>query len=795
MISHPISTYRIQVSPTVPLARATAQLDYLANLGADWVYLSPILTSEVGSDHGYDVTDHSSVDPQRGGPEALQHLSDGAHQRGMGVLIDIVPNHIGVATPAQALWWWDLLREGRDSRYAEAFDIDWEFGGGRVRLPILGDGPDELNELTVIDGELRYYDHRLPLAEGTEHGTPQEVHDRQHYELVNWRRADAELNYRRFFAVSTLAAIRVEVPAVFSESHAEILRWLSSGLADGLRVDHPDGLLDPARYLDELAAATGGAYVLVEKILEGDEPLPADWKCAGTTGYDALAAIDRVFVDPAGEEKLTTLDAQLRGASIEWQDLIHRTKRGICDGILRSEVLRLTRLALVENPSIPAADDAIAELLTCFPVYRSYLATIPAGDQAREVVDNARDGAVMQEALDTAVSRRPDLAVSLEQLAHLLRQPELEISRRFQQTSGMVMAKGVEDTAFYQFTRLTSLNEVGADPSEFSVSVAHFHHLQEVRLNTWPHSMITTSTHDTKRSEDVRARLAVLAELPDRWVEAVHSWQRSLAAFDLLQADGPLVNMLWQATVGAWPISRDRLHAYGEKASREAGNSTNWWHPNAELETQLHSMIDAIYDDLPIRKSFEDVVHEIVRPGWSNSLSTKLIALTIPGMPDVYQGTELWDYSLVDPDNRRPVDYAERRRLLSKLDDDFLPDIDDTGAAKLLVTSRALRLRRDSPELFTGYQPLSAQGEAADHLIAFDRGGAITVATRLPVGLAGRGGWGNTTLPVSGSGYTNVLTQEFIDTSRTGSISLGSLLSRYPVALLVPAEGSNENAA
>ncbi len=795
MIATPISTYRLQISPTFPLDRATAQLDYLTNLGADWVYLSPILTSEIGSDHGYDVTDHSSVDPQRGGPEALQHLSDAAHQRGLGVLVDIVPNHIGVASPTQALWWWDLLLNGQASRYAEAFDVDWDFGAGRVRVPILGDGEDELAALEVVDGELRYYDHRLPISVGTNHGTPQQIHDRQHYELVSWRRADAELNYRRFFAVSTLAGVRVEVPAVFAESHAEILRWIKSDLADGLRVDHPDGLFDPAQYLDELAAATGGAYVLVEKILEGDEPLPEDWKTAGTTGYDALAAIDRVLVDPAGEPVLTALDAQLRGSAVDWHDMIHGTKRSIADGILRSEVLRLARLAKLQDPEIAEPDDALAELLATFPVYRSYLATVPAGDEPRKVTDTARDGAVLQLALDKALSYRPQLAESLQRIATLLRRPELEISRRFQQTSGMVMAKGVEDTAFYRFTRLTSLNEVGADPNEFSVPVAHFHQLQQQRLAQWPHSMITTSTHDTKRSEDVRARLSVLAEIPQVWADAVRGWQQQLSKFDLVQADGPLANMLWQATVGAWPISRARLHAYTEKASREAGNSTNWWNPNTELEDQLHAMIDAIFDDLTIRKSFEDVVHTIAQPGWSNSLSTKLIALTIPGMPDVYQGSELWDYSLVDPDNRRPVDYDLRRRLLSKLDDGFLPEIDETGAVKLLATSRALRLRRDHPELFTAYEPVYAVGEAADHLIAFDRGGAITVATRLPVGLAHRGGWAETRLPLPAGGYTNLLTNEFIDTSQTHDVALVELLSRYPIALLVPAEGSSDNAA
>ncbi|AZI57958.1 malto-oligosyltrehalose synthase [Nakamurella antarctica] len=786
----PKSTYRLQISPRFTLQHAADHVDYLSNLGADWAYLSPVLQSERGSDHGYDVTDHSLTDEQRGGPEGLKVLSDTAHQHAMGVLVDIVPNHVGVASPAQSKWWWDLLLRGQESAYALAFDVDWDFGNGRVRVPILGDGPDELAALTISDGLLHYYDHVLPIAEGTGSGTAQQVHERQHYELVSWRRADAELNYRRFFAVSTLAGIRVEVPAVFAESHAEILRWVHSELADGLRIDHPDGLYDPAAYLDELAAATGGMYVLVEKILEGEEPLPTDWKCAGTTGYDVLALIDRVFVDEAGEAELTRVDRELRGAEADWKTLIHQTKRGIADGILRSEVVRLARLVQAHSPSIADPADALAELLTCFPVYRSYL-TQPAGSGAprRKTADAARDGADLQCALDLALLYRPDIADALHAVASLLADPTLEVSRRFQQTSGMVMAKGVEDTAFYQFTRLTSLTEVGADPDEFSIDVADFHRRQANRHAEWPASMVTLSTHDTKRSEDVRARLNVLAEIPEQWSAAVSTWRQQLADFDLVMADGPLVNLLWQAVVGAWPISRERMHAYAEKASREAGNSTNWWHPNEAFEDQMHGMLDAIFDDLAVRRTFEEVVEKLTAPGWSNSLAAKLVSITGPGVPDVYQGTELWDYSLVDPDNRRLVDYDQRRALLAKINDGFVPAVDQSGAAKMLVTASALRLRRDSPELFNSYQPLYASGSAAKHVLAFDRGGAVTVATRLPVGLQGAGGWHESVLALpEADGYLDVLTNRFF-TAGVVPVPLSDLLAQYPVALLIPAEG------
>lgn len=767
----PVSTYRLQMRSGFPLQSAAEQVDYLHDLGADWVYLSPLLKAEDGSDHGYDVTDHSQIDPARGGAAGLSALSAAARKRGMGVLVDIVPNHVGVATPEQSLWWWDVLKQGRASRYAEAFDIDWDFGAGKLRIPVLGDGDEELAKLALRDSVLCYYENRFPVAPGTY--TPGDdavtVHSRQHYELVNWRRADYDLNYRRFFAVNTLAGIRVEVPWVFQESHAEIVRWVTDGLVDGLRVDHPDGLIDPGGYLAALAAATGGAYVLVEKILEGPETMPPDWRTAGTTGYDALADIDRVLVDPAGEQPLTELDTELRGgAAQDWADLIRDTKRAVADGILRSEVLRLDRTAASAVAAAdPAVSDAIAELLACFPVYRSYL---PFGREH------------LAEAADTAKRRRPELADTIEQLLPILSDPEHPAAKRFQQTSGMVMAKGVEDTAFYRYTRLTSLAEVGADPAEFAVSVAELHTRQQRRQDALPASMTTLSTHDTKRGEDVRARISVLAELPELWAESLATLRRIAPL-----GDGPLENLLWQAILGAWPASRERLHAYAEKAAREAGNSTTWTAPNEAFEQRMHALVDAAFDNAEASALITRLVDTVAGPGWSNSLSAKLIQLTAPGVPDVYQGSELWETSLVDPDNRREVDFVERRRLLADIDAGARPPVDASGAAKLLVTSRALRLRRDRPELFTGYTPLVATGARAGHVVAFDRGGAITVATRLPVGLASAGGWGDTAIAVGSAPVVDLLTGRRY---QGGDLHLRDLLRDYPVALLAEEGGA-----
>lgn len=762
----PTSTYRLQIRNEFDLHEAAALVPYLHDLGVDWVYLSPILTAEEGSDHGYDMTDPSAVDPVRGGPDGLAALSEAARAAGMGVLVDIVPNHMGVQTPADNAWWWQLLQEGRGSRMAEAFDVDWDEGGGRIRIPVLGDGEDELDRLSLVDGELRYYDNRFPLAEGSAHpgDSPAEVHARQHYELVNWRRADSELNYRRFFGVNTLAGLRVEVPWVFEESHAEVKRWFDDGLVDGLRIDHPDGLADPEGYLRDLRSLTGGAYVLVEKILEPGETLPVEWDTAGTTGYDALAEVDRLFTDPDGEHALTG------SVPVDpFHEMIHHTKRGIADGILRSEVLRLARLVPTDaGLDADVAADAIAELLTCFPVYRSYL---PGG--AQYLADAVRDARI----------RRPDLTDAISTL-HPLLNPFLdgaeelsELPRRFQQTSGMVMAKGVEDTAFYRYSRLVSLNEVGADPSIFSIEPLELHRRLLERETANPLAMTTLSTHDTKRSEDTRARISVLSELAENWVGILGRLEE-LAPI----GDATFAPLLWQSLIGAWPLSRERAHAYAEKASREADLSTHWTAPDEAFERGMHAAVDAAFDDAAVAALITETVERIRDAGWSTSLAQKLLQLTMPGVPDVYQGTEFWDTSLVDPDNRREVDYEARRKVLTDIDFGALPEVGPGAEAKLLVVSRALKLRRDRPELFTGYTAVTASGAAAGHVFAFDRGGAITLVTRLPYGLARRGGWEGTTLELPAGTYTCALTGATVS---GGTVLAAEIFATFPAALLV----------
>ncbi len=775
MTAVPSSTYRLQITADFDLDAARDLLPYLDDLGVGWLYLSPLLEAHPGSAHGYDVVDPTRLDPARGGQDALARLSAEVHRRGMGILVDIVPNHVGVESPATNGWWWDVLRQGRESRYAHFFDVDWAAGRGRLLIPVVGDddlaGPSEedgpVGNLRIVDGMLGYHEHRFPLAPGSDEGIedPQVVHDRQHYRLVSWRAADQRLNYRRFFAVNTLAGVRVEDRDVFEATHVEIGRWFREGLVDGLRVDHPDGLRHPAAYLDDLADLTDTAWVVVEKILEPGEELPERWRTAGTTGYDVLALIDRVLVDPAGEAALGELDDRLRGGVPAWSELVRDNKRHVARTILNAEARRIAR-ELARELDVDAdeswraeTEEALIELLAAFPVYRSYL---PDGQDD------------LTAAADAVRRDRSDLGTVVDRVLPLLVDRMRAPALRFQQTSGMVMAKGVEDRAFYRWSRLTSLNEVGADPDDFAVAPDDFHAAMAHRQEHWPTAMTTLSTHDTKRGEDTRARISVLAEDPGWWAATVDALLAAAPA-----PDAGFANLLWQAAVGAWPISRERLRAYAEKAMREAGDRTSWTDPDPTYEKAVHAMVDAAYDDQGVRSIVEAAAERLAAPGWSNALSAKLLSLTVPGVPDVYQGSELWEQSLVDPDNRRSVDFGLRRTLLSEGGLPGRPShVDDQGAVKLHLVRTALRLRRDRPELFTSYAPVPATGSAAQHVLAFDRGGAVAVVTRLPLGLDATR-WGDTRLHLPDGRWRDLLTDRPADDDVSG------LLDALPVALLV----------
>jgi len=770
----PTSTYRLQLSKGTTFQDAVALVPYLDALGVGALYTSPILESGTGSDHGYDVVDPTRVSAERGGDAGRAALVAALRSAGLKIVVDIVPNHVGIDVARANPWWWDVLTNGRDSAYANWFDVDWD--AGPILLPILdADEEKALSGLGLSDDrrELRYYEHAFPVAAGTGAGTAQQVHERQHYRLVSWRRGAAELTYRRFFDVSTLAALRVEDPDVFEATHRELVRWVDAGEVDGVRVDHPDGLSDPGGYVRRLRAAIGPQrWLLVEKILGVGEELPASWPVHGTSGYEALREISGVFVDPDGAGLLTQLTAEHVGFKESAHAAEYAARREVAGTILAAEVRRIAGVCLAapvaDIPEMTLQDvrDAVAELLCGFPVYRSYL---PEG----------------RAALDTAVSaarvHRPDLAGTLAAIhAAMLADPHGELATRVQQTSGMVMAKGVEDTAFYRWNRLTALNEVGGDPARFGVSPTEFHAALAARAASWPGTMTTLSTHDTKRSEDVRARLAVLAEIPGEWADVMPRWA---AAHPL--PDRSLELLAWQSLVGAWPISVQRMAAYLGKAAKEAKLVTSHVHAVAEVDEAIAAWPAKVLADEPLRAEVEELVERIAGPGRSNSLGQKLLQLAGPGVPDVYQGTELFEYSLVDPDNRRPVDWAARRELLARIDDGRLPDVDAEGAAKLSVTASVLRTRRYRPEVFDGYRPLPAQGPAAEHAVAFRRSPAlVAVATRLPVGLARRGGWGDTVLPLpdAATDWYDVITGAPADGSAP---RLADLLARYPVALLV----------
>jgi (1->4)-alpha-D-glucan 1-alpha-D-glucosylmutase len=760
-VTAPASTYRVQLGPGLTFSGAAELVPYLRDLGAGAMYTSPVLAAAPGSTHGYDVVDPSTPSLALGGPDGFAHLAHQLRTAGLGLVVDIVPNHMGVADPAANPTWWDVLKLGQGSPYARFYDIDWDRPA--IMVPVLADAA-AVADLTVTDGQLAYHDLRFPLAPGTEGGTPQQVHERQHYRLTDWHRADSELNYRRFFEITTLAAVRVEDPVVFRATHETVLGWVADGRVTGLRVDHPDGLADPGAYMRRLAAAAPSAWLVVEKILGPDEKLPALWPVAGTVGYDALRLVSGLFVDTGGEPAVTAFAEEECGPQ-DLRQMEHDAKRWVADRILLAEVRRIARTAAEHSLPAEQIEPAVAELLACFPVYRSYLA-------------DGEDQALASAAVSAMDRVPPELIEALT--VQMTRDPDGELAERVQQTAAMVMAKGVEDTTFYRYNRFIALNEVGGDPGRFGVPPEEFHRRAQQAAHDHPRSMTALSTHDTKRSEDVRARLAVLSELPDEFAAAVRRWSARA------RLPEPTLNLLaWQSLVGAWPISEQRLAGYLEKASREAKIATSWTEPNPEFDAAVAAWPENVRTDAELAADVEAFVALVRDAGWSNALGQKLVQLAMPGVPDLYQGSELWDLSLVDPDNRRPVDFGRRRDLLARIDGGWLPELDDSGAAKLLIVTRALRLRRDRPDLFGGsYEPLPAQGPAAEHLFAFARGGGrlVAVATRLPVTLQRAGGWRGTILPTGPGPWTNVLTGQPVP---SGWVAAEDLLQRYPVALLV----------
>ena len=901
----PRATYRIQLTPAFTFDDAAGLAPYLQALGISHVYASPYLRAMPGSLHGYDVVDPRRVNPELGGEEGHARFSAVLGRHDLGQVLDIVPNHMAIGP--ENPWWWDVLENGPASRWAMAFDVDWDHPEPhlreRVLLPVLGDhygrvleagdlrlawdgqrftvryheqrfpvAPRSLDELlslaaerasspelafladafgalpasTVVEPALRERRHRdkvvledrvealaaaePSVAEAIEAAVAAtnadvEVLDRmlerQNYRLSWWRAARRDLGYRRFFDVTTLVGLRIEDPRVFAETQALILEWLASGVLDGLRIDHPDGLLDPEGFLRRLRWASPRAWIVVEKILEPGEELRRSWPVAGTSGYDFLRRANGLFVDPAGEGPLTELQAHVTGEDRPFADIARESKAAILDEVLGSELGRLTALLLDvlerlrrhRDHTRHDLHDALRALLVAFPVYRTYVRVEIADDGRRLTQVAPEDEAVVREAIEAAQALRPDLPPDLFDILGdllLLRRPgdelEEELALRFQQLTGPVMAKGLEDTAFYRDLRLLALNEVGGDPGTFGTSVSDFHEANRVAQERWPLGMLTTSTHDTKRSEDVRTRLAVLSEVPDAWASAVADWRRMGDPYRTdAGPDGHAEYLLYQTLVGAWPIEMDRLGPYMSKALREAKLRTTWTAPDAEYESAVFSFAESLLADEEFRTSLEGFVGTVLRPGRLNSLAQLLVKLTSPGVPDIYQGADLWDMSLVDPDNRRPLDIGLRQQILAGLAGDGGPSPEalaarldepaEPGSPKMAVLRAALAVRAREPDAFgpsATYEPLATGGAAADHVIGFVRTGRVaTIAPRLTVSL--EDGWSDTTVAMPAGRWRDELTgevHEVGDTPTSGHLLLADVLGRFPVALLVREGGS-----
>ncbi|MFF9454099.1 malto-oligosyltrehalose synthase [Streptomyces flaveolus] len=768
----PLATYRLQLQPEFPFGAAAAAVPYLASLGVTHLHLSPVLEAVPGSLHGYDVVDPERVREELGGEEGLRALARTAREHGLGLVVDIVPNHMAMS-PRHNRALWEVLREGPKSPYARWFDIDWQAQGGQVLLPVLGAPVGEVLDDLRADGDvLRYHDHVFPLREGTGDLPLPQLLDAQWYRPVWWRLARTELNYRRFFSISELIGVRVEDPEVFEATHATVLRLLREGVIDGLRVDHPDGLADPDGYLRRLHEASGGRWTVVEKILADGERLPAAWPVAGTTGYDALRHVDGLFTDPTGYGELL---GRYRGFAApqpdrggDWAATVRRAAYKVLTHELATETDRLTRVAhrlCVASPYAALRDrapwalrTALRELLVRLEVYRPYASVDAASVVTEEAAAEARRAfAVPEEAGAVDVVRDLVLGRFGDGPDHV------EFRTRFAQTASALRAKSVEDTAFYRYVPLLSATEVGGNPGSPAVSPELFHAYCARVQRDWPTTGTVVSTHDTKRSADVRAALAVLTECPERWADLL----AEVAGAGEGAPDGQLAWAAWQTVFGLGPADGDRVGQALLKHVREAGMYTSWTEQEPAYEEAVARFVAKGPCGAPGERvaAFRAGLEAHIR---ANVLGTALTHLTMPGVPDLYQGTEGEYRALVDPDNRRPVDYPPAG-----------------PGDKDAVTRAALAVRARRPDAFGGtatYEALPADGPAAAHCVAFVRSGQVlTAVTRLSLRLAESGGWRGTTLALPPGRWADALCpgREF-----EGHVRVEELFADLPVALL-----------
>ncbi|WP_445192890.1 malto-oligosyltrehalose synthase [Sphingomonas sp. Tas61C01] len=749
----PRATYRLQFNRDFTFDDALKIVPYLDALGISHVYASPITVARSGSTHGYDVVDPTRIDPALGGEPGFRRLVAALRKRGMGAIIDIVPNHMGVAG-GENRWWNDVLANGRDSDFADFFDIDWR---RPIVLPVLGGPRDEViaaGDLVVAEGDcglevVAYGEHRFPVRPEDSEPPRDEAAlrallDRQHYRLASWRTANDELNWRRFFTINELAGLRIEDRRVFDATHALVLRLYGEGLIDGVRVDHVDGLADPAGYCRTLRARldatdrpadapAGPAYLVVEKILGPGEPLARDWRIDGTSGYDFMEDVAALLHDPAGEAALTANWAALSGRSAHFADeeLLARQQlldwqfAGQLDGCVEAFTALLTEGQVVTRAMLRRA---IERLLWVFPVYRTYGLgdTAPAADEA--ICDWVRE----RVAPHVPPGEGGVIDLVLGWLGGAGGVAAAEAVRRFQQLSAPIAAKSVEDTGFYRYGRLLSRTDVGFDAERWSISVDAFAAAMTDRAEHWPHAMLATATHDHKRGEDVRARLAVLSERAADWIALATALDAGVADHGVDAADR---YMLWQTLVGSWPGEAPdsgylaRIHAWQEKALREAKLRSSWEAPDERYEAAYKALAAHVLADGAVeRAAIARFVHVIASRAMANSLVQVALRYTLPGVPDLYQGTEGVDLSLVDPDNRRAVDYDARAATLA-----------DGSDPKQALIASLLALRRAQPRLFSegGFVRAAVSGPAADRVLAFSR---VLDGIRLDVAVALRGG-------------------------------------------------------
>ncbi|GBQ62385.1 1,4-alpha-D-glucan 1-alpha-D-glucosylmutase [Ameyamaea chiangmaiensis NBRC 103196] len=840
------ATARLQFHAGFTLDDACAIVPYLASLGISHLYASPLLAARPGSTHGYDTIDYQRINPELGGEDALRRLVDRLHAHGLGLIVDIVPNHMAADT--RNPWWADVLRHGPDSAHAACFDIDWapeeKTLSNRVLLPVLGTPYGEAldsGELELVERDghyhIRYYDDLFPVDPGTDPRSflgpdAQPLHallERQSYRLAFWRTAADIINWRRFFDITGLVGTGTERPDVFDAIHETVLSLHHDGLIDGFRVDHVDGLAKPGAYCRRLRSRLmEGAPLYVEKILHHGEALRDDWRTDGTTGYDFLDLVCGVLHDPAGETALTGLWSAVSGRAVDFKTVQQTARDQILDTAFTAEFAALARTLHDAGQATLASRDltraalgrGLRAILVQFPVYRTYFSdTDPA--------PGATEHAVLAQACADARDSTPQsVHAAIDWIAAFLGStdgPSMAERRKarvqFEHLTAPLTAKSVEDTGFYRYGRLLSRNDVGCDPGRLSFDVATFHDAVGQRAGHFPRAMLATATHDHKRGEDARMRLAVLSEPAAEWAVEVTRWSALNAHLRLDPHTGASVPdladelMLYQSMLGAWPMDtptdtdltalHERLDAWQTKALREAKRHTSWTEPNEAYEGGCARFLKALLDPSQpalFRDALDRYVGTIAPAGALNALSQTLLRLTVPGIPDLYQGTDLWDLSLVDPDNRRPVDYALREKTLSdERDFQALASCWRTGAIKQRLVRQLLRHRSARPDLFTTgtYEPLPVDGPMADHLIAFLRrrgdDALVVLAPRLAWGLRPspadlsvlQTGWAGTrvTLPpdLRGASWRDVIDPAFAPDL---SADVRDLDGRVPLAAL-----------